>query len=285
VLPAFAVLIAITGLVWGTWQLLPLRVDGRWRASIYRGTSKWHHVAGIVFGLFVLTWTVSGVLEMFGADNSVRPGQGERLRAGSIVWTSLLLREPMATFQAAPALGGEPGVMGTSSPPLLWITLAQLQGRPGYEVHLVSGADVWIDAANGETRQDIDATDAAEAALSVLPSAAVLRVDRLSQPDFYYYARPGREVHFPVYRVVFDDAQRSRLYLNTITGAPTGFVDGDTRAWRWWRDAMHSWDFPGLNGKRPLWDVIVLTLLLGGVASSATGLWMAVRRLRRVVRG
>jgi hypothetical protein len=34
---------------------------------------------------------------------------------------------------------------------------------------------------------------------------------------------------------------------------------------------------------RPTWDIIVLTLLLGGLASAVTGFYLAIRRIRHDV--
>src|SRR5207253_1742884 len=131
-LPAFAVIISLTGLVWGVSQLLPLRVNGQWRWSVYRGVSKWHHLAGIVFGLFVLTWTFSGVLEMFGSDHDVRAGQAARIRGGPIAWPAVLLREPRAMLIARSAFGSAWDAAPAAPTPLLrCITFAQISGRPG----------------------------------------------------------------------------------------------------------------------------------------------------------
>jgi hypothetical protein len=112
---------------------------------------------------------------------------------------------------------------------------------------------------------------------------ADIKAERIDRYDSYYYARPGRELHLPVWRVTFGDSARSAVYLHTVTGEPVGFVDRDTRRWRWWRDGMHSWDFPGINGRRPLWDALVLPFMLGGLLSAATGVWLAIRRVRRLV--
>ena len=34
---------------------------------------------------------------------------------------------------------------------------------------------------------------------------------------------------------------------------------------------------------RPTWDIIVLTLMLGGLASAVTGFYLAIRRIRQDV--
>ena len=47
---------------------------------------------------------------------------------------------------------------------------------------------------------------------------------------------------------------------------------------------LHSLDFPALYYKRPLWDIVVIGLSIGGIALSATTLLPAWRRLRRNAR-
>jgi len=43
---------------------------------------------------------------------------------------------------------------------------------------------------------------------------------------------------------------------------------------------LHRIDFAAWLRARPAWDIIVITLMLGGVAASATGLYLAARRIR-----
>jgi PepSY-associated TM region len=275
-LPGAAVVMALAGVTYGVVQLFPRRHRGEWRVSSYGGVSKWHHIAGIGFGLVVLTWSLSGVLEILGGGNGVRHGQAERARGGPVAWQKVTLGEAEAV-RAARSSGA------LRSDELLSVTLAQSGGHPGYDIQPVTGSDVWVDAATGAVRGELDSSQAIRVALAVMPAANVASAERLDRHDSYYYAGRGREVHLPVWRVAFDDSASSALYLHTVTGAPVGFVDRGTRQWRWWRDGMHTWDFPAINGRRPLWDALVLPFMLGGLLAAATGVWLAVNRVRRLV--
>jgi hypothetical protein len=53
---------------------------------------------------------------------------------------------------------------------------------------------------------------------------------------------------------------------------------------RWLYHGLHNLDFPFLYYKRPLWDIVVILLSLGGLALSATTLVPSYRRLARHVR-
>jgi hypothetical protein len=46
-------------------------------------------------------------------------------------------------------------------------------------------------------------------------------------------------------------------------------------------NGLHSLDFPWLYNYRPLWDIVVITLMLGGTALCVTSLVMTYRVLAR----
>jgi hypothetical protein len=48
-------------------------------------------------------------------------------------------------------------------------------------------------------------------------------------------------------------------------------------------NGLHSLDFSFWYDRRPLWDIGMITLCLGGFASSGIGLLLAVKRVRRGV--
>lgn len=283
-LPALAAVIAITGIAFGVTRLFPRRRQHIWRLTEYRGVSNWHHVAGVFFGVIVLTWTVSGVLEMLGGDDAPRRGDGARAR-GSIAWDSVRVT-PARAIAAATGFARAPAADAVA------LDLVQLDSRPGYDVRLRDHREVWVDAGTGAARAALPEAEAVATARRVLygpslrggpgDSARVTHAERIDRYDTYYYARPGRERHLPAWRVAFGDPARSVVYLNSVTGAPVGFVDAGIRRWRWWRDAAHSFDFPAINNHRLLWDAIVLPLMLGGVVLSGTGMWLVVRRVGRM---
>ena len=50
---------------------------------------------------------------------------------------------------------------------------------------------------------------------------------------------------------------------------------------RWLYHGLHSLDFPWLYNHRPLWDIVVITFMLGGTALCVTSLILAWRVLGR----
>ena len=140
-LPAIAVTLALTGITLGLWQLFPNRARARWRLTAYRGVSKWHHLAGVVFGVLVLMWTLSGVFENLGTSTFARDGQAALVRGGPVHWEAIQLTEAeaLARVRAEVAPRAVPVAMD----------LLQFRGIPGYDVHLSDGREFWVDAVTG----------------------------------------------------------------------------------------------------------------------------------------
>jgi len=116
-----------------------------------------------------------------------------------------------------------------------------------------------------------------------MPDVPIEGVYWMTEYDPYYYSRNG-SLNLPVLRVRFGDPQQTWLYLDPRRGAIVRKEERLSRLNRWLYHGLHSLDFPFLYYKRPLWDVIVIVLSLGGIALSVTTMWAAYRRLRRGMR-
>src|SRR5206468_6065579 len=84
-------------------------------------------------------------------------GDAERLRGGPIAWRAVSLTESDAVRAARSS-----GALGSG--PLISVTLAQLGGRPGYAIQPGQGREVWVDAATGVVRGELDSAGAVAAA-------------------------------------------------------------------------------------------------------------------------
>ena len=74
----------------------------------------------------------------------------------------------------------------------------------------------------------------------------------------------------PVIYARMNDAVASRYYIDPKTGGIVGSYNARLWVERWLYHGLHSLDFPWLYNHRPLWDIVVLTLMLGGAALCAT---------------
>jgi hypothetical protein len=121
------------------------------------------------------------------------------------------------------------------------------------------------------------------AARAVMPEAPIDGMQWMDDYDAYYYDRDRRR-SLPVLRVRYGDPQRTWLYFDPRQGTIARKEERLSRINRWLYHGFHSFDFPFLYHRRPLWDVVVLVLSAGGLALSATTLTASWRRLRRAAR-
>ena len=106
----------------------------------------------------------------------------------------------------------------------------------------------------------------------------------LTQYDRYYLDR-RRQRPLPVVLARFHDAQNTRLYIDPSTARVVGSYDDSAWVNRWLYNGLHSLNFPWLYNYRPLWDIVVITFMLGGTALCVTSLILAWRVVGRKLRG
>ncbi|PTD20240.1 PepSY domain-containing protein [Sphingomonas fennica] len=251
--------LTVTGLWVG---IARLRRNRRGRiASPYRGLWWWHHMAGLFFGLLTLSWVASGLLSMnpWGFLES-EAGFAERER----------LAGPMRWGDVAAAIGRLPAL----PPGTVRLEAAPLGGRTYLAAVFADGRRIRL---GDDGRPAPLARDELAAALANGPPVAALELMR--GEDDYYYAHKY-PVTLPVWRAVLGDAGRTRLYIDPATGRLIRAFDGNSRAFRWLMDGLHSLDLPALR-LRPIRDIVVLPLLAAVTLVCATGTWMGFRAVGR----
>ena len=82
-------------------------------------------------------------------------------------------------------------------------------------------------------------------------------------------------IQLPVIRVRFADPLETWVYIDPADLRVAGSVHRYSRLERWLFNGLHSLDFAFWYDRRPLWDIGLIALSLGGLASSGIGLWVA----------
>jgi hypothetical protein len=81
-----------------------------------------------------------------------------------------------------------------------------------------------------------------------------------------------------------NDAEETRYYIDPKTARVVGGYTNRNWVARWLYNGLHSLDFPWLYNYRPLWDIVVITFMLGGSALCVTSLVLAWRVVGRKLR-
>lgn len=239
------------------------------RLSPYRGWQYWHHLVGLTFGVLTLTWVISGTISMNPWGFLEGSGGGER---------QLLAGEPLSwnTIQTSlAAMSDKSQLQG-----IVTLTSAPQQGTLFWIARRADGEMMRLDAHGGLS--PVTMAELTRSAESIAQGRHIESQALISNDDNYYYAAPGSDrVVFPVYRVVLADAEQTQYYIDPRSGALLGRVDSPRRGYRWLFDGLHRLDFFAWLRARPLWDFVILLLLLGGVAVTGTGCYLAITRIRR----
>ena len=290
--------LCLSGLVWGLWRLsmtTVYRLRSGTSHSPYAGLMRWHHYGGLVFGLFTFTWVFSGGLSLDPWDwhPPTTPTQVQRqavtggtLRLGpltvpqlraaqEVIEETFPVRELEALqFRGEPYLMAHNPVAGPDESTALPTTLASLSTQ-AVDQRLVSALQPERGAFTRFSNDQFD-----EVVVAAMPGSSVVDATWLRGYDAYYYDRDRRQ-RLPVLRVRYDDPVRTWLYFDPYRGAIVRKEERLTRLNRWLYHGLHSLDFAWLYAQRPLWDIVVILLSLGGIFVSVTSLAQGWRRLRR----
>jgi len=280
---------SLAGLVIIVWMYSPrkrYRYAGAPTSIPYRGWKRWHAIVGLFFGVVATTWAFSGLLSMgpfpimnrlteltvpAPADGSGRRGGGPNLN-GALRGARALPLSAYAERSPADAIAA---VADFEVKELEWTSFA---GAPFYLAADGRGGTRVI-PMQGEPKPTHDPAEVTRIVRDTIGgNYAELRM--IDQYDAYYLDR-HRERPLPVIYARLNDAVGTRYYVDPKTGTVVGQYSALGWVNRWLYHGLHSLDFPWLYNYRPLWDIVVISLMLGGAALCATSLVMTWRVLTR----
>jgi hypothetical protein len=288
-------LLCLSGLVIGALRLSPRRrYRGGGAMSPYTGWLRWHHYAGLAFGLATFTFLFSGFLSMvpwsWSPGNAPDPQQVLAIRGGRVnidrfgLPPTAALQQFQREFQPHEIefrqFLGAPFYLAYVPPR----DSSVVSAAPGYG----TGASLRSLLVNGagdveQVGELFEAEELLEAARVVMPDAAPVDAAWLTAYDAYYYGRGG-DRRLPVLRVRFDDADATWLYLDAHDGSVVQREIRRTRLERWIYHGLHSLDIPWVYQRGWAWYPLVVGLSLGGLALSLTSLIVGSRVLAALLR-
>jgi len=241
----------------------------QWNAR-YAGLFRWHYLAGLLVGVFALTWVFSGMLSMepwfWASGDSAGDDIPASLSGGA---TDLSAFPPIDADRWRQA-----GVFKE-------VEFRRIQDQPYYVVRGDGGGSTLLAAASLQPKNDFfDDESILPRVKSAEPDFAITETRLLSNYDAYYYDR-DRDAPLPVLRIKFDDPNRTWVYIDPRSSTLVARFTGRERLQRWLYHSLHSLDFPFVYFSRPLWDIVVIVLCAGGAFLSAVGGILGFKRVAR----
>ena len=262
--------IGMLGAVAGFWiGWMRVRLARRYKSgsvSPYRGWMKWHHVIGLFGGVFLIGWVFSGWLSMSPWGGLRDKGHGD---------VASLYADVRGGFPAT-----DNAILSRAAHGAREVRFAYLGGDPTISIW-GHGPTALLDAKSGNIVAP-DQAHIAAIAQRAMPGAHLTEVDRLEQPDRYWYSTRGPSDDsrpLPILRLKFDDPARTWLHIDPATGALLGQLGSGARSYRWLFNALHSMDLPWLLIWSPARHILIWLLSGAGVAISLSGIVIGWRRL------
>jgi hypothetical protein len=237
---------------------------GRW--SPYAGFNLWHHIAGLAFGVFALSWVLSGLLSM--NPWGWLQGSGAQPERAAIE----------GTLRSSASLAAVLQKLADAHPAAVSLKAAPLNNELYFVVSGVGGTRLRLDERGEPAPLGAAELEFLAHALGAggTPSAPQL----VTHEDEYYFSHHRELAALPVYRLVL--ASGTRYYLDSVSGMLVAKMDARSRAYRWWHQALHRLDFAAGLRTRPQWDLIMLCLMSGVTVLCVTGAFLGYRRLTRL---
>ena len=213
-----------------------------------------HRYLGVVLGLLMLAWCLSGMVMLFVAYPSL--SQDERLaRLPPIDWGRCCAFgeavAPTARVEAA--------------------AIEQLAGRPVLRLRLDEGRRQVIDLSNGRPIGPVGSLEAAAVAEPWGRPAAIATVirDQWTVSGEFNRARP-------FWRIRLADPAATDLYVSQVSGQVVQRTTASSRIWNW-LGAVPHWLYPTIlrqDGK--LWTQVVIWTSLAGLFLTVIGLYLGL---------
>lgn len=267
-LSSLGFLMVITGMVTGI-----VRYKKKPNAKFKRFKNKWynyHYYFGLFFGIFICTWIFSGWMSM--TPFSWTPS------------TSLNKKELQDWQKRSFQL--------TEITPEIWNNFFDKTKNKSIqevdftlfnkEVYAIVYADSSKQLHNLNRPNRIpEIGDYITVVQGFNINNKITSVKLLDKYDNYYYSRHNTK-ELPIIRV--NTTNKISYYINPKTTKMIYKCATRNRIQRWIYHGLHSLDFSFLAWNRPLWDIVLFILLIGGTIVSFTGVVLGFRFLKRKIK-
>lgn len=270
---SLAALLSSTVGAWlGIARMMGNRAARRRGLSPFRGWMRWHHLIGLFASVVVIAWMLSGWLSMdHGRMFSMGHATEEQARRLSGVRIGGIANG--ATLASLRMLGAATE-----------ITFNAVNGRPFFTAYPPGGGDARLFFF-----------DEMSVPLTFIPDSLLLAGMRNVWPNaraattgagvdsLYRHAESAgaQAAAFTADDGAAGGGSPVRAYVDQTSGRFVAVMDSSRRSYAWVYYGLHTLEFPGLIEHSTLRTALVLTLLALGFASSATGVVLSVKRLKR----
>ena len=259
---------SLTGFILGIYLLVNrYRQKKRLEIPYKRGWKRWHYTTGLVFGVFLVWWSISGIFSMSRVPQWLVPTKAEFSFNTTRLWGKGIL--PLEAYQL------DYRKLQEYYPELKQVEWVRFADIPAYRV------------IEGENERYIDASGTEVVALNV-PQKTIeegfrkihgddvkMTVTVLDKYD-NYYVNLRRTLELPVYKVELDDDDHNLYYVNPRDGY-IRYLNKNKIVDKWLFSAIHYLNMGWIISRPALWTFCLWFLCIGCGIVCLTGVVLGVK--------
>jgi hypothetical protein len=222
----------------------------------------WHRWLGIIFGLLVLGWFLSGLVMLY-------------VPYPSLTQTERLAHLPLLDVKAVKInLADHFGVNSAFKPEN--VRLSSLNHRPAYFFMIdKQWQAIWADTG---ARIVVDRQLLIDVANTFMHSARITKLSPIERDQWSLSTK--YDAHRPLYLAEVDDGLGTHLYLSGNTGEVLIDTTRQERAWNWAGSVIHWIYFTPLRIHAELWRQAILWTSFFSMILVSIGFLLGIHRLR-----
>lgn len=272
-LSSFGVLLSIVGIILGINRFNIARKRKLLLTPYKKLWFKWHHYLGFTFGLFTFTWILSGLLSMnplkCSPPRNLTENQQQIWEGGNTLKTAFN-EDNFNSFKS----------IINSNDSILTIDVNSFDGNIYLAINYAEGRRTSFLLNQNSKKVEANSNLFLKKVKELFPDDSIINKQVLSEYDDYYYSRSNSLV-LPVFKYELNDPTNTAIYIDPVSHKVVRKIEQKNRVERWLYNGLHSLDFAILRNKRPLWDIIVIVLVLGVTLLSFTGAILTYKKLFR----
>ena len=252
--------------------------DHRWGTPYRKRWYRWHHISGLLFGIFAATFAFSGMMSLMDIPDWLKKAPKEQRRGHPFRMFGngkpILLNTYVLDYRKATEAAAD----------VKQVEWASWNGHPYYRL-TTTGRTINIDASDSTAARPFVITEemVRSEMRKIYGDSITWKMELITEYDKDYFSRKREPNSLPVYRVIVEDDMHTRHYFNPLTLRQQR-TDDDGRTRHLLYRGLHCLDFKFLTDRPWLWNIIMYTLMIGGTFLSLTGVTLTFKWITRNIK-
>ncbi len=272
-LSAIGCIVCISGIISGCIRLKRKKVQ--FHSPYKKKTLKWHHIGGLLFGCFVFTFILSGLMSL--ADIPDWVVKREKSVNYYQLWNKQIISDSTCHHGFTQLLQHNETATAKR------ISFNNILGRSFYGVYSnKANKPDYYTIKEGKIMSLPKVSDSLlERNLKTLIPDKHYKTELLSDYNSFYRYNAKRLMPLPVYEVTLEDQFNTRLFIDHHTGKLLKVTNNSTQLQWWLYQGLHTFKFGCFSHYEGLRQTWLIFISMGGTIVSLTAFLLFVRYLRR----